>query len=155
MRPEERLAALGITLPEVPKPVAAYVPAVAAGPWVWTSGQLPVRDGQLVYRGRLGEEVDLDSGYQAARLAAINCLAALKAQLGELDRIARVVMVAGYVASAPGFCDQSKVVNGASELLADVFGDAGAHARIAVGVAQLPLGAPVEIQMMVLLKEQQ
>ena len=147
--PNERLAELGLTLPKVAAPVAAYVPAVRSGDFVWTSGQLPFVDGALPITGKVGAEVDADRAKELARTCALNALAALAAELGDLDRVRRVVKVVGFVASAPGFFGQPGVVNGASELLGEVFGDAGKHARSAVGVAVLPLDAPVEVEVVV------
>ncbi|MDI3299427.1 MAG: RidA family protein [Bacillota bacterium] len=145
----ERLRQLGLELPPVPEPVAAYVPAVRSGAWVWTSGQLPSVQGELRYRGKVGAELTLEEGYQAARVAALNALAAAAQAAGGLDRIRRVVRLTGYVNSAPGFHDQPRVVNGASELLGELFGEAGAHARSAVGAGELPLDAAVEIELLV------
>ena len=147
-----RLAELGVELPRVPAPVAAYVPAVLSGKLVWTSGQLPMTDGTLARTGLVGDGDGLVSPQEAAglaRVAALNGLAAVAELAGSLDRVRRVVKVTGYVASAPGFTGQPGVVDGASELLGQVFGEAGVHARSAVGVAALPLGAPVEIEMVV------
>ena len=145
--PGERLAALGLTLPEVPAPVAAYVPAVRTGDHVYTSGQLPFVDGKLPRTGKVGAEVGVDEARELARLCALNALAAVASVAGDLSNIVRVVKVVGYVASAPGFTGQPQVVNGASELLGDVLGEAGRHARSAVGVAVLPLDAPVEVEL--------
>jgi enamine deaminase RidA (YjgF/YER057c/UK114 family) len=147
--PHARLAALGLSLPSVPAPVAAYVPAVRTGDYVWTSGQLPLVDGQLTVTGVVGADVDPQQATAAARTAALNALAAVADVVGSLDAVVRVVRVVGYVASAPGFTGQPGVINGASELIGAVFGPAGAHARSAVGVAALPLGAPVEIELYV------
>lgn len=147
--PEQRLADLGLALPEVATPVAAYLPAVRSGPWVYTSGQLPSVGGALVATGKLGGEVSPEQGYQLARTCALNAIAAVRSVTGELSRVTRVVKVVGFVASAPGFTGQPGVVNGASELLGEVFGDAGRHARSAVGVAELPLDAPVEVEVIV------
>lgn len=152
MKVEEKLAAMGIVLKEPPRPVAAYVPAVQWGLLVFTSGQVPLVDGKLRYTGRLGAELTLEQGYDAARICAINCLAAIKSVVGDLDNVKKIIKVTGFVASAPGFRDQPKVVNGASELLGEAFGPAGAHARSAVGVAELPLGAPVEVEVVVAMK---
>jgi enamine deaminase RidA (YjgF/YER057c/UK114 family) len=151
-RIEDRLAELGLQLPEVAAPAAAYVPAVRSGSHVWTSGQLPMVSGQLAETGKVGERDGLVSPERAKELAAtciLNALAAVKAQVGDLDAVTRVVKVVGFVASDPAFSGQPAVINGASELLAQVFGDAGAHARSAVGVAALPLNAPVEVEMVV------
>jgi enamine deaminase RidA (YjgF/YER057c/UK114 family) len=144
----ERLAELGVTLPPVAAPVAAYVPAVRTGALVYTSGQLPTVDGALVATGRVGAEVSAEEAAAAARTCALNALAAVDALVG-LAAVRRVVKVVGFVASAPGFTDQPVVVNGASELLGAVFGEAGQHARSAVGVAELPKGAPVEVELIV------
>ncbi|MDQ6649938.1 MAG: RidA family protein [Actinomycetota bacterium] len=148
--PEERLAELGIALPPVVPPLAAYVPAVRTGNLVYTSGQLPMVDGRLPASGKVGAEVTEQDAVGLARLCAVNALAAIQAELGgELAGVRRVVKVVGFVASAPGFTGQPGVVNGASELLGQVFGAAGRHARSAVGVAVLPLDAPVEIELIV------
>ena len=144
-----RLAELGLTLPAVAAPVAAYVPAVRTGNLVWTSGQLPFVDGALPATGKVGAEVEAGRAQELARTCALNALAAIAAEIGDLDRVQRVVKVVGFVASAPSFFGQPGVVNGASELLASVFGDAGRHARSAVGVAALPLDAPVEVEVVV------
>jgi enamine deaminase RidA (YjgF/YER057c/UK114 family) len=147
--PEQRLEDLGFTLPHAVAPMAAYVPAVRTGDLLFCSGQVPLSEGKLVAVGRLGAEVGLEEGQAAAQQCALNLLAVLKAELGELSRVRRVVKVLGFVASEPGFTDQPKVVNGASELLGEVFGDRGFHARSAVGVAMLPLDAPVEVEAIV------
>ncbi|GAB3206425.1 RidA family protein [Marinactinospora thermotolerans] len=147
--PEERIAELGLELPEVARPVAAYVPAVRSGDHVHTSGQLPFEGGRLAATGKVGAEVDPDQAKGLAALCALNAIAAVKAEVGELSRIRRVVKVVGFVASDPAFTGQPQVINGASELLGEVFGDLGAHARSAVGVAVLPLDAPVEVEMTV------
>jgi enamine deaminase RidA (YjgF/YER057c/UK114 family) len=147
--PEERLAELGLTLPEVAAPVAAYVPAVRTGNLVWTSGQLPFVEGRLESTGKVGAEVEPDAARELARTCALNALAAIRSEIGELGRVRRVVKVVGFVASDPSFAGQPGVVNGASELLGEVFGDAGRHARSAVGVAALPLDAPVEVEVVV------
>jgi len=143
-----RLAELGITLPTVAAPVAAYVPAVRTGSLVFTSGQLPFVEGALAATGKLGAEVDAVQGARLAQICALNALAAVHDLVG-IDAVVRVVKVVGFVASAPGFTGQPGVVNGASELLGEIFGDAGVHARSAVGVAELPLGAPVEVELIV------
>jgi enamine deaminase RidA (YjgF/YER057c/UK114 family) len=145
----DRLAELGLTLPAVAAPVASYVPAVRTGNLVWTSGQLPFVDGSLAATGKVGAEVDAGRAQELARVCALNALAAVAAEVGDLDRVRRVVKVVGYVASAPAFFGQPGVVNGASDLLSEVFGDAGRHARSAVGVAALPLDAPVEVEVVV------
>lgn len=144
---EQRLAELGITLPEPPPPVAAYVPGVISGNMLYVSGQLPSKAGKLEYTGRLGRDLDVEKGQQAARTAGINCLGVLKSLLGDLDRVQRIVKLTGYVQSADDFFDQPKVVNGASELMQEVFGSIGQHARAAVGVNSLPLNAACEIEL--------
>ena len=149
VNPEERLADLGLALPPVAPPVAAYVPAVRTGPYVYTSGQLPLVDGELAVTGRVGDEVDPDEAKQAARTCVLNALAAVKSIVGDLSTVTRVVKVVGFVNSSPDFASQPQVVNGASELLGEVFGNAGKHARSAVGVAALPLNAPVEVELIV------
>jgi enamine deaminase RidA (YjgF/YER057c/UK114 family) len=143
--PYERLAGLGLELPPVTPPVAAYVPAVQTGNHVYVSGQVPVVDGKLLASGKVGAEVNTDEAKELARRCALNALAAVDALVG-LDRVTRVVKVVGFVASASGFTGQPAVINGASELFGEVFGPAGQHARSAVGVAELPLGAPVEVE---------
>ena len=149
MTPEGKLRALGLELPPPPKPVGAYVPAVRTGNLVFVSGQLPMRDGELMTLGHVGGEVTLEEARDCARQAALNALAAVAAEIGGLENVARILRVTGYVASAPGFTDQAKVLNAASELLGEVFGEAGRHSRIAVGVAELPLGAPVELELVI------
>ncbi|MDH6225802.1 MULTISPECIES: RidA family protein [Streptomyces] len=146
---EARLAELGVTLPEVAAPLASYQPAVRSGAYVYTSGQLPMVEGKLRVTGKVGAEVTPEEAKELARLCALNALAAVKSVAGDLDRVARVVKVVGFVASAPDFTGQPAVVNGASELLGEVFGDKGVHARSAVGVAVLPLDAPVEVEIQV------
>jgi enamine deaminase RidA (YjgF/YER057c/UK114 family) len=147
--PEERLAELGLAVPEVAKPVAAYVPAIRSGDQVFTSGQLPMRDGQLLTTGKVGGEVSVEEAVECARQCALNALAAVRAEVGELSAIKRIVKVVAFVASTPDFTGQPGVANGASELLGEVFGDAGRHARSAVGVPVLPLDAPVEVELLV------
>jgi enamine deaminase RidA (YjgF/YER057c/UK114 family) len=146
MKAEARLQELGIELPAVPKSLGAYVPFVRTGNLVFLSGMLPFKDGKLLHAGRVGEVVSLEDAAVCARLAAINALAVLQAAAGSLDRVKRCVKISGFVASAQDFFDQPKVVNGASELIAEVFGPAGLHARAAVGVNTLPLNSPVEIE---------
>lgn len=147
---EKRLAEKGIYLPEAAAPVAAYLPVVVAGDMAFVSGQLPFIDGELV-TGRLGEDVSLERGQAAARACALMILAQLQRELGSLDQVARIVKLGAFVNSAASFIDQAKVANGASELMAEVFGDAGRHARAAVGVPVLPLGAAVEVDAIVAL----
>jgi enamine deaminase RidA (YjgF/YER057c/UK114 family) len=146
-----RLAELGIRLPPVASPVASYVPAVRSGSLVFTSGQLPFVDGGLRRTGKVGGSVDIEAAAADAKVCALNGLAAIDELVG-LDSVARIVRVVGYVASAEGFSGQPRVINGASELLGKIFGEAGQHARSAVGVAELPLGSPVEVELTVELK---
>lgn len=143
-----RLEQLGIALPQLAAPLAAYVPAIRTGNLVFTAGQLPFDAGKLVETGKVGAEIGPDEGKALARICALNALAAVDSLVG-IDAVTRLVKVTGFVASAPGFNGQPSVVNGASELLAEVFGDRGAHARSAVGVAELPLDAPVEVELIV------
>jgi enamine deaminase RidA (YjgF/YER057c/UK114 family) len=144
-----RLTELGLTLPEVVPPLASYQPAVRSGSYVFTSGQLPMVDGKLPAAGKVGAEVSAEEAHRLARVCALNALAAVQSVTGDLDSVARVVKVTGFVASAPDFTGQPAVVNGASELLGEVFGEKGVHARSAVGVAVLPLDAPVEVEIQV------
>lgn len=150
---EQKLLEMGLTLPPAPKPLAAYVPAVKMGGFVYTSGQIPMVNGQLEYQGKLGAELSVEQGYQAARVCALNCLSVIKAQVGSLDGIEQIVKVVGYVNSAAGFRQQPQVINGASELFGEIFGDAGKHARSAVGVNELPINAAVEVEVIVKIKE--
>jgi enamine deaminase RidA (YjgF/YER057c/UK114 family) len=147
--PEERLAELGLAIPEVAAPVAAYVPAVRSGDQVFTSGQLPMRSGELLAPGKGGAEVTEEEAYACAQQCALNAIAAINAEVGDLSLVRRIVRVGVFVASVPHFTAQAKVANGASELFGNVFGDAGVHARAAVGVAVLPLDAPVEVDVIV------
>lgn len=149
MSTADRLTELGITIPEVAAPVAAYVPAVVSGVHVFTAGQLPFVDGALPVTGKVGSAVDAETATAQARQAALNALAAVQSVAGSLDRVARVVKVTVFVASDPSFTGQPGVANGASQLVGDVFGEAGVHARSAVGVAVLPLDAPVEVELVV------
>jgi enamine deaminase RidA (YjgF/YER057c/UK114 family) len=146
---EKRLETVGVRLPTPPTPMGAYVPAVQSGNLVFCSGQGPIKDGKPAYVGRVGSEVTLEQGYEAAKIAAINCLAQIRTRIGSLDTITRVVQVRGFVNSAPDFHDQPKVINGASEFLLEVFGDAGKHARAALGTSNLPGNIPVEVEMVV------
>ena len=147
--PEERLQELGLSVPEVAKPVAAYIPALRSGNHVYTSGQLPMRDGSLILTGKVGGEVTEEDAVECARQCALNALAAVRAEVGELSAVKRIVKVVVFVASSPDFTAQPKVANGVSELLGEVFGEAGRHARSAVGVSVLPLDAPVEVELVV------
>lgn len=144
---EERLFELGLAVPEVIPPVAAYTPAVRTGSYVYTSGQLPMQSGALVATGKVGAEVSPERAQELAAICALNAIAALKSVVGDLEKVVRIVKVVGFVASDPAFTGQPGVVNGASELLGAAFGDAGVHARSAVGVAVLPLDAPVEVEL--------
>jgi enamine deaminase RidA (YjgF/YER057c/UK114 family) len=147
--PEERLTELGLSVPEVPKPVAAYVPAVRSGNHIYTSGQVPMRRGELITTGKVGAGVSPEEAYACAQQCALNALAAVGSLVGELSAVVRVVKVVVFVASAADFTGQAGVANGASELIGQVFADAGRHARSAVGVAVLPLDAPVEVELVV------
>ena len=147
--PEERLEQMGLAVPEVAKPVASYIPAVRSGNHVFTSGQLPMRDGRLLHTGAVGGVVSQAEAVECARQCALNALAAIKAEVGELAAVKQIVKVVVFVASTPDFTNQPLVANGVSELLGEVFGDAGRHARSEVGVAVLPLHAPVEVELLV------
>lgn len=146
---EDKIKALGFTLPEAPKPLAAYVPALLAGEFVFTAGQLPISKGQLKYTGKLGREVSEEEGIKAAEICALNCLSAVKGVIGELSRIEQIIKLTVFVNSAEGFTNQPVIANGASELMEKIFGKNGSHARSAVGVNELPKNAPVEIEMIV------
>jgi len=146
---QDRLDALGLELPEVATPAGAYVPALVSGNLVFTAGQIPLVDGKLMATGKVGSEIDVDYAREIARRCALNAIAAVKSVIGDLDRVKRVIKVVGFVSSEPSFTQQPQVINGASELLEQVFGEAGIHARSAVGVAVLPLDAPVEVELIV------
>ncbi len=146
--PEERLAALGLSVPQVAAPVASYIPALRSGDHVFTSGQLPLRDGELIHTGKVGGEVTLEDGAACAQQCVLNALAAVASQV-PLEKVRRIVKLTVFVASTPDFTGQPKVANGASDLVGEVFGEAGRHTRSAVGVAVLPLDAPVEVEMVV------
>ena len=148
-RIEEKLMQLGLELPDPPPPAGAYVPCVQTGKLVFVSGQIPRVKGEVRYRGHVGSDLSVDDGAKAAQICALNALSALKQEVGSLDAIRRIVKVTGFVASAPGFHQQPKVVDGASTLLAELYGDKGMHARAAVGVNELPLGVAVELEMIV------
>jgi enamine deaminase RidA (YjgF/YER057c/UK114 family) len=150
--PETRLRELGLELPAVPEPAGAYVPAIRTGNLIFTAGQLPFEAGKLSTTGKVSDAVPVEEAYRAARLCALNALAAAAAEAGGLDRIRRIVKVTGFVASTQGFNAQAQVINGASELIGEVFGEVGLHARSAVGVAELPLDAPVEVEVVAELK---
>ncbi|MBU0718480.1 MAG: RidA family protein [Planctomycetes bacterium] len=149
MSPSKQLASLGLKLPNVAPPVGSYVPAIRTGNLILTSGQVPFKDGTLRYAGKVGAEVSLEDARAAAEICVMNGLAAAAQVAGGFDRISRIVRVGVFVASAPGFTDQPKVANGASDMLAKIFGDAGKHARAAVGVAELPLNSSVEVELTV------
>jgi enamine deaminase RidA (YjgF/YER057c/UK114 family) len=149
MKPTERLKELNLQIPPVPKPVAAYLPAKRIGSQVFTSGQLPLVQGKLQYPGKVGAEVSVNEGYEAAKLCVLNCLGAIVGEIGDLNLIKRIVQVKVFVNSAPGFIQQPQVANGASELLLKVFEENGTHVRTAVGVAELPLNSSVEVEMVV------
>ena len=146
---EDRLKELGFSLPALPKPLANYVPVVRTGNLLFLSGVLPSRDGRLVMTGKLGENLTVEQGVEAARVAVLNGLSIVRGEARSLDRVKQIVKMVGYIASAPGFTDQPQVLNGASDLLVSVFGEAGRHARVAVGAAELPRLAPVEIELIV------
>lgn len=149
MSHEKKLSDLGLTLPPPPKPLANYVPVVRTGELLFLSGVLPSRDGRLVMTGKLGENLTVEQGVEAAREAVLNGLSIIRSEAGSLDRVKQIVKMVGYIASAPGFTDLPQVLNGASDLLVSVFGEAGRHARVAVGAAELPRLAPVEIELIV------
>ena len=147
--PSSRLRDLGYELPKVPQPAGSYIPATSTGSLIFTAGQLPLQEGTLAYTGKVGEDVSVEDAQKAARICVLNALAAAASEAGSLDDIARIVKVTGYVASATGFNDQPGVLNGASDFIGEVFGPAGLHSRSAVGVAELPLDAPVEVEIVV------
>lgn len=149
MSANQRIGDLGIVLPQVVAPAGAYVPAVISGSLVFTAGQIPMVDGKLVATGKVGTEISVEQAKDIARICALNAVAAVKSVIGDLDRVKKVVKVVGFVASEPSFTQQPAVVNGASELLEQIFGEKGIHARSAVGVAVLPLDAPVEVELVV------
>ncbi len=149
MSANQRISELGITLPQVATPAGAYVPAVVSGNLVFTAGQIPLVDGKLVATGKVGKDLSAEQAKEIARICALNAVAAVKSVIGDLDRVKKVVKVVGFVSSTPDFTAQPSVVNGASELLEQIFGDKGIHARSAVGVAVLPLDAPVEVELVV------
>ncbi len=149
---EAKLKEMGLELPVAPKPVAAYVPAVRVGDFVYTSGQIPFVNGELKFKGKVGKDVSEAEAYEAAKVCVLNCLSVIKAQIGSLDNVEQVVKVVGFVNSAAGFSMQPKVINGASELLGVLFGEKGQHARSAVGVNELPLDAACEVELIVKVK---
>jgi enamine deaminase RidA (YjgF/YER057c/UK114 family) len=146
---EEKLKSLNITLPIPPKPAGAYIPIVKSDHTVYVSGQIPIKDGKLAFKGKVPNDQSLEQAQEAAKLCALNALAQLKSELGSLDKISKILRVSGFVNSVPDFTEQPKIINSASDLLFEIFGDKGKHSRIAVGVASLPLGATVEIDMIV------
>ena len=145
MSVEDKLKELGLQLPSPPQPAGAYTPAIAAAGLVFVSGQLPLANGEIQYPGMLGRDLDIEAGYAAARLCALNALSVLKAEAGDLDKVS-IVRLGGYVAASDNFTDHPKVINGASDLMADILGTKGVHARLAVGASSLPLGAAVELE---------
>ena len=146
---EAKLAELGIDLPEAPAPVAAYQPWIRAGNLIFTSGQLPFRNGEISYTGKLGAELSNEDGYQAARQAALNAIAHIKSATGDLDKVKTIIRIEGYVHCAEGFRDHPQVINGASDLIAEIFGDRGIHTRLALGINEMPLNAAVQLAMIV------
>jgi enamine deaminase RidA (YjgF/YER057c/UK114 family) len=146
---EAKLAELGIDLPEAPAPVAAYQPWIRAGNLIFTSGQLPFRNGEISYAGKLGAELSNEDGYQAARQAALNAIAHIKSAAGDLDKVKTIIRIEGYVHCAEGFRDHPQVLNGASDLIAEIFGDRGIHTRLALGINEMPLNAAVQLAMIV------
>ena len=149
---EEKIKELGYTLPEIANPLAAYIPAIRAGEFVYTSGQVPLVGGELKYAGKVGTDLTLEEGQKAAIICSLNALSAIKGVVGDLNKIEQIIKLTVFVNSANGFTDQPKVANGASELLGNIFGDAGIHTRSAVGVSELPINSAVEIEMIVKLK---
>jgi enamine deaminase RidA (YjgF/YER057c/UK114 family) len=146
---DTQVTALGLVLPAPPKPVATYIPVVQADDLLFLSGMIPLRDGVLMTKGTLGKEVSVEEGYEAARICLLNALAVIRQHVGTLDRVKQIVRMVGYVASTQEFVQQPAVINGASDLLVKIFGDAGRHARVAIGAAALPLNAPVEIELII------
>ncbi len=153
MSVEKRINELGIELPPPPKPMGAYVPYVKVGAFVYIAGEKATVNDKLVFKGKVGKDLTLEEGYNAARIAGLNCIGSLKAAVGNLDTIDRIVKVVGYVNSAKSFNKQPQVINGASELLLEIFGDRGKHARVAVGVNELPDDSPVEVEILAYLKQ--
>jgi enamine deaminase RidA (YjgF/YER057c/UK114 family) len=149
---EQKLQEMGLELPVVAKPLASYVPAVVTEGYIYTSGQVPIVKGELKYKGKVGQDLDEAQGYEAAKICALNCLSAVKSVAGSLDNIEKIVKVVGFVNSAPGFTMQPKIINGASDLLGQLFGEKGQHARSAVGVSELPLNAACEVEIIVKIK---
>jgi len=152
MSAEARLKALGLKLPTPPQPAGAYTRAVRTGSLIFVAGQLPMAEGEIKFSGKVGKDLNLEEGYQAARLCALNALSILKAEAGSLEDVAQVVRLGGFVCSADGFTEQARVVNGASDLFREVLGEQGIHARLAIGTSELPLGAAVELEVIAELK---
>ena len=150
---ETKLKDKGIVLPTAPKPVANYIPAVRAGELLFTSGMLPMKEGKLAYQGKLGKDLTVEEGQEAARLALLNALAVVKQEMGSLDCVVRVIRMTGHVASGPGFVQQPTVLNGASDLLVAIFGEVGRHTRAALGAAELPLNSPIELELIVKVRQ--
>ncbi len=150
---EQRIKAMGLTIPEPPEPIASYVPAVKVNGIIYTSGQIPIVDGNLKYRGKVGKDLTEEEAYEAAKICCLNCLSVIKGEIDSIDNIERIIKVTGYVNSTSGFTQQSKVINGASDLLGEVFQEAGEHARVAIGVSELPIDSAVEIEISVKLNE--
>jgi len=153
MSVEEKLKAMGLSLPKPPKPVAAYIPAVKTGNLIFISGQIPVVNGELKYKGKVGKDLGIEDGYEAAKICVLNALSIVKGMTGSLDKVKRIVRVVGYVNCSDNFEEPHKVVNGASELLVEIFGEKGRHARLALGTNTLPLGAAIELEMIVEVEE--
>lgn len=150
---EEKLKEIGIDIPEAPKPLASYIPAVVSGNLVYTAGQVPLENGKINFTGLVGRDLTIEAAQKAAKICAINCLSAIKSVLGDLNRIERILKLTVFVASAEGFVDQPKVANGASDFVVELFGEKGKHVRSAVGVSGLPINAPVEIEMIAEIKK--
>ncbi len=146
---EEKLQQMKITIPDAPKPLASYIPVTQVGNLIFTAGQIPIKDGNLIFKGKIGKEISLENGKEAAKLCAINCLSVIKSAIGNLDNIKRIVKVTVFVNSADSFTDQPKVANGASDFLVELFGEKGKHVRSAVGVNELPIDSSVEVEMIV------
>ena len=144
---EDKLKELGIEIADIPKPLGSYRPCIRTSNLLYISGQLPVSNGELLYKGKVGDELDVEEGKKAARAAVINCISVLRNELGDLEKVKRIVRVTGYISSADGFTGQATVLNGASDLLYDVFGEKGIHSRVAVGVFVLPMNSPVEVEL--------
>jgi len=153
MKIEQKIEKLGYRIPKAPKPLGSYVPAVRIGNLLFVGGKIPLVEGQLRYKGKVGKDLGIEEGYEAAKICALNLLSVVKDELGDLDKVQRIIKVTGYINSSSGFTEQPKVLNGASELLLEVFGDKGKHARAAIGVSELALDAPLEVEMIVGVKD--